>query len=62
MEAATKSCFCFPTDRLRAEFLRQTREGDRLTPALADTGTECVLALLSDDGKPQAAFAFSRKV
>ena len=47
--------------RLRAEFLRQTREGDCLTPVLAESGTESVLALLSKDGKPQASFAFSRE-
>lgn len=56
--------------RLRAEFLRQTREGDRLTPVLSasDAGivhgggtgdAETILALLADDGKPQAVFAFS---
>lgn len=65
--AMTLAGFDVGCRRLRAEFLRQTRPGDRLTPVLAVTDTdtergETVLAFLADDGRPQAVFAFSGQV
>lgn len=45
--------------RLRAEFLRQTRLGDRLTPVCAVTDETRYLTLLTEDGRVQARFAFT---
>ena len=43
---------------VRAEFLRQSRLSDRLTPRLSSTQAgEAVLAFLAEDGKPNALFA-----
>lgn len=45
--------------RLRAEFLRQTRRGARLTPVCTVTDETRYLTLLAEDGRAQARFAFT---